>query len=169
MICYNCKNILGCTCILEDEEITIKNVAKACKIMGGFKPRKKGESMINLEGFEKVVSAKGVKLFENAGKLTVSEKSKWFGFGKELVKKHDLSRFDRVDLFVKKGTVHPEIIVRFQKEGVFKFTNANSNFGFRTNLPFKLYQNLEGVYTEKEALSKEDGFYIWFSWEKNFR
>lgn len=168
MICYSCKNVLACCCYLQDQEITAKAVNDICHVMGGFKLRKKGEKIMNLMGFEKIISMKGSHRGAHASCLLVSEKSKWLGIGKELAKELNISAKTRADLFIKETATHPEIIIRTQANGVFAISNANGNLGIRTNVPFRLYKGIQGIYKLRETESRDDGFYMHFTYKEAY-
>lgn len=159
---------MACCWYLDGQKITAQAVDEICHVMGGFKPRKKGERVMNLEGFNKVISKKGVKLGKAPNCLLVSEKSRWFGFGKQLVEEHSISKQKRADLFIKKTSSYPEIIIRLQNQGVFAISNAHGNFGIRSNTPFKLYKNIQGIYSLEKTENAQDGFYMKFKYKEAY-
>jgi hypothetical protein len=124
---------------------------------------------MNTEGYVKMVSYRGMANAQNTNKLIVSERSKWYGIGKMLAKKYDISKYQRADLFIKATQRFSEIIICFREDGTYKMQTSYKNFGFRTNTPFSFCKELGGIYELKEVEENDNELCLYFCWEKRYK
>lgn len=100
---------------------------------------------MNLKGFEKIESGKGLALKSRSSKLNITSKG-WIMIGKEIVKNYNLTNKEKADIYVKQtNNFSFEIAFIFSNTGEYNLHKGNSVFLSCKILKSK-YPNIIGFY-----------------------